>query len=666
MQEPRPAETAEPPTRSHPLQRATRLSIGRSGDGIVLGSPLVSRRHAELVREGEQHRIRDLGSTNGTLVNGRRIRERVLVSGDVIRIGAFRLVYDGTRLDVYDERGAVRITARGLWHSVIANRAPRALLHDLSFTVELREFVAIVGPSGAGKSTLLALLAGIYPPTQGDILLNGESLAADTTRFRPLIGYVPQDDALHGALSLGEGLAYAAALRLPDDTTPADAARRAAQVAAAVGLDDASSTPIGALSGGQRRRASIATELLRDPPLLFLDEPAAGLDPGRERQLMQTLRTIADSGRTVVLVTHATANISQCDLVAVLAAGQLIYYGPPAAISTYFGVATGDFAGLYTLIAASDPLALALRYRDSALYDEFVTARDQQRPAAPAARVIASERQSSAGRQFRILLRRGFQLMLHDPRTLAVLITQAPVLGLLIALVARRDAFVGANATLGEAQKTLFLPVIIAIWCGILVGTRTVAEWPILIRERLAGLRAAPYVLAAFAAPAALVALQALLLLAALALRLPLPAQGVLGAAPLEILITLVLTALAALAIGLAIAAAGRTAARASALLPPVLALQVLFGGVLFDLGDGGVARALSWLVPARPAADALAATLRIADLPLLPGGAPLALASADYAATPAVLLSRWAVLVLHTAVALGITTLLVRRGARG
>lgn len=344
--------------RSYPLDPpGPQATVGRAGNDIVLDNPQVSRHHAVVERAGGGHVLRDLGSTNGTFVNGRRIAERTLAPGDIIQIGPFRLVYDGACLAQHDQRGALRLDAHGLSRSVEHGGRMRHILRAVSLSVTPRELVAVVGGSGAGKSTLLNALAGYAPADEGVVLVNGDELYRSFDAYRSLLGYVPQDDTIHRELPVERALGYAAALRLPADTGPVEIERRIEQVLADVELEAHRETTVRALSGGQRKRVSIGAELLADPSLFFLDEPAAGLDPGLEKKLMSTLRRLADGGQVVVVVTHATANIAQCDQVAFLADGRLVYYGPPGEALSFFNVGSGDFADIYGKVeGVGDPL----------------------------------------------------------------------------------------------------------------------------------------------------------------------------------------------------------------------------------------------------------------------------------------------------------------------
>ena len=344
-----------------PLER-TVTTLGREGCHLDLPSPLVSRSHAEVRKlAAGGHEIRDLGSTNGTFVGGDRVKLRKLEAGQLITIGPFKLAYDGHSLIPFDQRGQLTIEARDLSRTVSGGRV---ILNQVSLVIQPREFVAIVGGSGAGKSTLLGALSGFARADTGEVRVNGDDYYKNFDAYRGVLGYVPQHDILHARLRVDQALAYSAELRLPADTAASEIEARVARVLADVEMTAHRDKYIFQLSGGQRKRVSIAAELLADPSLFFLDEPTSGLDPGLEKKMMYTLRRLADAGRTVVMVTHATANIQQCDHVLFMAEGRMVYFGPPRQALRMFGVNSGDFADIYTKLEGGADLDNALVERE--------------------------------------------------------------------------------------------------------------------------------------------------------------------------------------------------------------------------------------------------------------------------------------------------------------
>lgn len=615
------------------------LAIGRAGTDIVLDQALVSRHHADLLWENGRHVLRDRGSANGTFVNGVRITgSQPLAPKDVVQIGTFRLTYDGDSLDSYDQRGAIRIDCTALERVV----GDKTLLAPTTLSIEPCEFVAIVGGSGAGKSTLMTAMCGFARATRGKVAINGDDLYAGYDAYRSVIGYVPQDDILHLQLTVERALHHAARLRLPSDTSPAEIDQRIASVLDQVEMTAHAKKRIDQLSGGQRKRVSIACELLADPLLLFLDEPTSGLDPGLERKLMITLRRLADSGRTIVLITHATANIRLCDHIAFLAEGKLVYFGPPQQALSLFGAA--DFPDLYeALDEPGTPDAWVARYGASLQHQKYVVERPARAPAAPSVDQRAENARrsrtfaSSRLRQLGILTRRYLELVLADKRNLALLLLQAPIIGLLLVLVSRGDGLTSGRI---EAKKLIFMLATTGVWFGVINSAREICkEATVLRRERLAGLHAGPYVLSKLIVLKLLVLVQAALLVGVVAAATKLPRAGVLLPPLLEIYLTIVLSGVAGIALGLCISAIATTPDKATSLIPIVLVPQVLFAGIMFGLK--GATAAISTLVSARAAVDAMSATVDINQLST-PVFMPL---EPQYAHSTEVVLAAWGML---------------------
>ncbi|MEO7094659.1 MAG: ATP-binding cassette domain-containing protein [Polyangiales bacterium] len=618
------------------------LTIGRSGADIVLDQALVSRHHADLAWEAGHHVLRDRGSANGTFVNGVRVEgSRQLAPKDVVQIGTFRLTYDGDSLDSYDQRGAIRLDCTALERVV----GDKTLLAPTTLSIEPCEFVAIVGGSGAGKSTLMTAMCGFVRATRGKVAINGDDLYAGYDAYRSVIGYVPQDDILHATLSVERALHHAARLRLPADTTPGEIGVRIATVLDQVDMTEHAKKRIDQLSGGQRKRVSIACELLADPLLLFLDEPTSGLDPGLERKLMITLRKLADSGRTVVLITHATANIRLCDHIAFLAEGKLVYFGPPQQALQLFGAA--DFPDLYeALDEPGTPDAWVATYGASLQHQKYVIERPARAPASPTVDQRAENARRSKTfaqsrvRQLAILTRRYLELIFADKRNLALLLLQAPVIGLLLVLVSRGDGLTSGRI---EAKKLIFMLATTGVWFGVINSAREICkEANVLRRERLAGLHAGPYVLSKMIVLTLLVMVQSALLVGVVAAATKLPASGVLLPPLLEIYVTIVFAGGAGIALGLCVSAIATTPDKATSLIPIVLVPQVLFAGIMFGLK--GPTAMISNLVSARAAVDAMSATVDINQL-ATPVFMPL---EPQYAHSSSVVLAAWGMMALQ------------------
>lgn len=668
-----------------------RLTIGRADADIELDQPLVDRHHADLLWQDGRHVLHDFGSTHGTFVNGHRVAgDHPLAPNDVVQIGTFRLTYDGDSLDTLDQRRAIRLDATALRRVVGSGDRQRVILHDTTISIEPCEFVALVGGSGAGKSTLLMALCGFVPADAGRITINGDDFYASFDAYRSLLGYVPQDDILHRELRVDRALRFAAELRLPPDTTSEEIDRRIATALDTVDMAAHRDKRIDQLSGGQRKRVSIASENLAEPSLVFLDEPTSGLDPGLERRMMYTLRRLADAGHTVVLVTHATANIRQCDHIAFMAEGRMVWFGPPGQALEFFGVE--DFADIYSksegradpesaLVrdelhaeyaqwsaehpGASPPALAELwqrKFARSLQHEKYTVERLGRAPEAPVNPTMGEHAEHGkaiarpALRQYGILVRRYVELMLHDRKNLALLLLQAPVIGLLLYLVTTSISLTDRL----ETKKLTFVLATVGVWFGVINSAREICkEAAILRRERLAGLRIGPYLLSKVTVLFVLVLVQTLMLYGVLALRVTMPDGGLVMPATLELMVTSALAGLAGITLGLCISVAASTPDKATSLIPIVLVPQVLFAGLMFKLG--GVSEILSWLTASRWAMDGMGAIVDVNGLRSI-----IRLASEpQYVSTPSNLLSSWAFLCAQ-AVAWGLVAWGVLRMRRG
>lgn len=473
------------------------ITIGRFPDNdVVLDHPLVSAHHALLQRVESGYSIIDWKSTNHVYVNGSPIHfTHLLQLNDEIRIGPFLYYFSGAQLTGFDGSGKVHIVAQELkkistqrtvqlgrlgplralefTHSrtdlketdsskdmsidipgiIKVTTQQIYLLNDISIAIPPRSFVAVVGGSGAGKSTLMEALNGVQPVREGEVLYNGRNYYRNMADFSSQLGYVPQADIVHADLTVERALYYAARMRLLSDYTEAQIQQRINDVLHDVELAHRRKSLIGKLSGGQRKRVSIALELLANPSVFFLDEPTSGLDPSLDLKMMQLLRKLADKGRTVILVTHATNNINGCDFVCFLCqGGRLAYFGPPKDALTYFG--KDDFAQIYSELEPTDqnpniPAEAEARFKMSPDYLRYVEGPLRQPSNIPPndrqAVVQAARRPKRAHlfKQFVLLTQRYLELLWNDKANLAILLLQAPVIALI--LVFMIQYLIGSN-----------------------------------------------------------------------------------------------------------------------------------------------------------------------------------------------------------------------------
>lgn len=423
------------------------LTVGRfPGNDVLLDHPLVSRYHAELRQEQSSYRVVDLNSTNHVYINGQQVNDYLISVDDEIRIGPFNLTYTGTTLTRRDESNGIRIEAYNLKKY---GRDQVVLLNDISLVIPQRKFVAIVGGSGAGKSTLMKALSGFQLAEDGKVFYNGRDYYQQRTAFSIQIGYVPQDDIVHADLKVDRALYYAAKMRLPADTDEKEIQQRIDEVLKDVDLIDRRHLFVKDLSGGQRKRVSIALELLAKPSVFFLDEPTSGLDPGLDLKMMLLLRNLTDKGHTIILVTHATNNINYCDYVCFMAqGGRLAYFGPPHEARSFFG--KNDFAEIYAGLEPTQqkkdvPEVAEKQFRTSPDYRKYVTGSLTQnlnvaggvQPSAPS----KLAKRNNRWKQFSVLVRRYIELLWNDKANLRILLLQAPIIGLILLFLLAHGTF---------------------------------------------------------------------------------------------------------------------------------------------------------------------------------------------------------------------------------
>ncbi|WP_081286924.1 ABC transporter ATP-binding protein/permease [Mycobacterium colombiense] len=496
-----------------------------------------------------------------------------------------------------------RIDAIGVGRRVTG----RQLLQTMSLSVEPGELVAIAGGSGAGKTTLLEVLAGLQPPSAGEVRHDG---VVPRTRASAgaTVGYVPQDDIIHLEMPLRRTLRYAALLRLPAGTSAAEAERIVDETLQSLDLSDRADVPVRALSGGQRKRASIAVELLTRPRLFFLDEPTSGLDPSTAAEVMRLLRRLSQRGVTVVLTTHEPAAIEQCDRVVFLARdGHLAFTGSPGAARRYFGVE--NLTEVYERLAQErTPRIWAERFADSR----------EKPPAQPGfARKVVSARASDANRtgmvrQWWLLTRRNVDVLFRNRLTLAILLGSPVLVTVMMATLFKRGSFDPSDAAgVGPAQIVFWI-AFDGFFFGLTYGLlQIVGEMAVFRRERLAGLSVGAYVASKVTALLPVLAgVSAVLLVVLRALgRLPALGWHVYGL----LFATIVIEAISALALGLFASAAVSNAAQAALALPMLCFPQVLFGGAIVPVDQMATpGRLMSLVLSNRHAFDALGRDLQL------------------------------------------------------
>jgi ABC-type multidrug transport system ATPase subunit/pSer/pThr/pTyr-binding forkhead associated (FHA) protein len=492
------------------------MKIGRNKDNdIVIPAPTVSQYHAEVEKIGKRFRLRDLRSSNGTFVNGKAISGETWVQpGDAIQIGPYRFVVDEHEFAQFDQsEGGVRIDVVGLNKWVNGNKLN--ILQDISLVFQPKEFIVVVGQSGGGKSTLVDAIAGYRPATHGRVVVNGTiDVYKEFDAIRSTIGFVPQKDIIHMELTVFQALDYAARLRMPADTTVAERHKRIEEVMEDLDLAHRRDTTISRLSGGQQKRVSIGVELITKPGLFFLDEPTSGLDPGMETELMRLMRRLADQGRTVVMITHATKNVMLADKVVFLArGGYLSWFGPPEEALAYFDqyrsererrASPMEFDNIYTLLDQPELGSApdwASRYKNDPAYKKYIAEPLIGQSSAPAKTAAKPQKRKAASaiRQFFILSDRNIKIMTRDKFSLILLILVAPLMASLDFVLSSgvgRAPTSFNNGTFNEMITTLISITNTSVLVGGLAMMRElVKERDIYKRERLVNLQLSSYIL---------------------------------------------------------------------------------------------------------------------------------------------------------------------------
>ena len=590
--------------------------------GVVLDTPNVSRLHARLTRKQDGILVEDLGSTNGTWVNGQRLRKPVLVRPtDDLRIGPQRLQFtaDGQVRRDAKKGGAsgVRLDAAKLVRTVGSPKAPITIIDGVSFSILPGEMVAIMGPSGAGKTSVLTTIAGYTPPSDGTVYMDGLSLYKHYDVFRRAIGYVPQEDVMHRTLTVQEVLFYKARLDFPAEVSDDEIYERITTVLRQLDLEKQRDTLVGdavrrGLSGGQRRRLNVAMELLGEPSLLLLDEPTSGLDARSAMQLIRQCRGLANGGRTVAMTIHQPRReaFDLFDKLLLLTkGGKLAYFGPTREVKRYFSERSemppesANNPADYVLDVldplepslAREPLHWRKEFRQSHFYERFVRSRLTKEDRSTEREAGRKRRsgdlvRANPLRQTLQLTRRYALLKWRDRQALMVQMAQSPVIGLLAVLLFYKGRY-APMVMQDDVTPTLFVLMASAVWFGCSnVAREIVGEAAVFRRERMGSLRPGPYLCSKLIVQGTLVALQVVLLLAILIPLIPL--QG----GVLRLFGVALLAGWSAMALGLLVSAVARTELQAIQFVPLVILPQIMLSGILLAVAGEKASMMATWL----------------------------------------------------------------------
>jgi len=549
-----------------------RLVMGISPNGEIRNLQPGDEPIAELVYVNGSPMIRNLGGSLPVFVDEVECRGHIaLRNGQVIRIGDRRWAINSLPDPMKASTSAtsphgLAISLRGVDYAVqvgwnpIKLKKTLMLLRGIDIDIKPGEFVGIVGPSGSGKSTLIRVLNGDYSPS-GQIVFN-HCKAEDFLRTSShKMAYLPQELILHDPLTARAALTYSAELRgIPNPK------EMVAQVLQQVGMTERADVVIHNLSGGQKKRIALASELLNKPDALFLDEATSGLDPASEREMMLLFRQLSDSGITTVCITHFPGHLTLCDRLLVVNHGVLVCDGTPQEVLEHFHIQSID--EIYAVLqsrSTEEPLSRNM--------PPLPVVSDEKKT--KAAGGLIDEVQNS-GLQLPTLLRRYVRLFLSDTKNVAFLLLQAPIIAAIIGLTFGNIVIDFAEQHASDWKQVAFLLLLSIIWCSSTNGVREIVkEKHIYLHERRYRLNSAAYLLSKFILLGIIGITQAWIMLAVLVLITGLD-TGLFTS-----LATITSVALVGTAIGLAISTVAKTSEQAVTILPIIVIAQAVYSGGL-------------------------------------------------------------------------------------
>ena len=601
----------------------------------------------------------DYNSMNGVYVNGVRIRgQQEIHEKDMIQIAGSLFLLNNGKLMYQTTISGVSLTLENICKTVGHGSSRKRILNNVSCEIGNNEFVAIIGGSGAGKTTVMNAMSGFDSDISGRVYCNGIDLRRNFNTLKNMIGFVPQQDIIYENLTLQRMLYYTAKMKMPSDTSKPEIRARIHKVLEMVDLVQHAKTYIRKLSGGQKKRASIAVEMLADPGLFFLDEPTSGLDPDTEQSLMHTLAKLSKSeGKTIIMVTHTIQSIDLCDKVIFMGpGGKICYCGPPSEITDYFGKKS--------LVEVYNELAGNVDNWNGYFLQNYYMEKQNNPPSQaphPNAGLEKKGKQVSSFKQCLVLIARYFELIWNDKQRLLLLFIQPIAIAFLLAVVAVDDTFI----TYEDTRSIMFALSCSGIWIGLFNTIQEVCkERPILKREYMGNLRLWGYIVSKYVVQSVICFLQATLLVAIFLRLMKHSAEaGLYFAKPgMEIWITMILTIFASASMGLIVSSLMKNGDRAMAVAPFVLIIQLLFSGVLFTLD--GMAEHVSKITVSRWAMECLGNITNLNKLTsrLSPGGVHEV--EDYYVRTTTHLAHTWEVLIL-VAVLCGIISIVVLRSLK-
>ena len=360
---------------------------------------------------------------------------------------------------------------------VMIQNKPKKILSELTLSIERGEFIAIVGCSGAGKTTLMNILSGYNKPSKGSVYVEGLDLLKEEEYFKGKIAYVPQEEILDQTLTLYKSLEYSLKLRIKN-VSKKEIKKTISYVLKTLELSHVKNTMIKNLSGGEKKRASIATEMLSDPNLFLLDEPTSGLDANIEKKIMLKLREIADTGKTIIMTAHTVSNLHLCDKIMFMGTeGRICYFGSYKDIFKYFNVK--EFVDIYDILKA-DSKTWYQKYKGNQKTME-ITKEEK----------IEDKKRVGFFSQTAALVKRYVSSLINNKFMLILLFGQAILMAICICIATEKESML--NPVMAAMNCIAF--TLASMWLGLFNTIQEIVkERDMLKKEYMSGLNFASYI----------------------------------------------------------------------------------------------------------------------------------------------------------------------------
>ena len=485
-------------------------------------------------------------------------------------------------------------------------------LHDFSFSARGGEMIGVMGGSGVGKSTLVNILNGTLPPQSGTVAINGLDLYTEKQALEGVIGFVPQDDLLFDELTVYQNLYYSSRLCLAD-LAPAELSRRVEKMLDELNQRETRNLKVGSplektISGGQRKRLNIALELIREPSVLFVDEPTSGLSSADSLNVISLLKEQSAKGKLIIVIIHQPSSdiFKMFDQLWLLdKGGRPIYTGNPIDALIYFRKAVwqaGTEECLCPRCGNVNPEQLfdiiEMKHLDELGYptaerrfspDDWHTrhlsaerAPEKETPGITLPAPAKALKRPSLSGQFSIFFTRNLLTRLANRQYLAVTLLEAPLLAWIIAAICRYEPMGGYRFVDNHNIPVyFFMSVIVALFMGLSVSAEEIIrDRKILSRERFLSLSWFSYINAKAVY---------MILVSAIQTGLYVLVGNTILAVPgfaLPAWLTLFSCSVCASMIGLTISAGFRTVVTIYILIPLLLVPQIILGGMVVPFGD--------------------------------------------------------------------------------